>query len=100
MNVDFGGTGTPGPMVNLLDFASQSHHTLNRGGSSSQGDGKGGDRRGLLWLLDDEAIFPGSSDRTLLEKISSVYGDRRTLKRNNKNKLLINVLPIVKIIHN
>lgn len=35
-----------------------------------------GDRRGLLWLLDEEAIYPGSSDDSFLERLFTHYGDR------------------------
>lgn len=35
-----------------------------------------GDRRGLLWLLDEEAIYPGSSDESFLERLFTHYGDR------------------------
>lgn len=34
------------------------------------------DRRGLLWLLDEEAIYPGSSDESFLERLFTYYGDR------------------------
>lgn len=34
------------------------------------------DRRGLLWLLDEEAIYPGSSDESFLERLFTHYGDR------------------------
>ncbi|KAJ8917234.1 hypothetical protein NQ315_002251 [Exocentrus adspersus] len=61
----------PMPLVNLLDKAAQ--NTVVR---TSQTDLHEADRRGLLWLLDEEAIYPGSSDDTFLERLFTHYGDR------------------------
>ncbi|XP_026727351.1 unconventional myosin-XVIIIa isoform X2 [Trichoplusia ni] len=62
-------TVNPGPMVELLDKAPQ--NTIVR---SSQADLRECDRRGLLWLLDEESMYPGSSDDTFLERVMSHYG--------------------------
>ncbi|CAG9559203.1 unnamed protein product [Danaus chrysippus] len=59
----------PGPMVDLLDKSPQ--NTIVR---SSQADLRDCDRRGLLWLLDEESMYPGSSDDTFLERVMSQYG--------------------------
>lgn len=61
----------PLPLVSLLDKAAQS--TVVR---TSQTDLHDCDRRGLLWLLDEEAIYPGSSDDTFLERLFTHFGDR------------------------
>ncbi|XP_047033369.1 unconventional myosin-XVIIIa isoform X1 [Helicoverpa zea] len=61
-------TVNPGPMVELLDKAPQ--NTIVR---SSQADLRECDRRGLLWLLDEESMYPGSSDDTFLERVMSQY---------------------------
>lgn len=61
----------PIPLVNLLDKTAQ--NTVIR---SSQLDLNEADRRGLLWLLDEEAIYPGSSDESFLERLFMHYGDR------------------------
>ncbi|KAJ8956259.1 hypothetical protein NQ318_014994, partial [Aromia moschata] len=61
----------PMPLVNLLDKTAQ--NTVIR---TSQTDLHEGDRRGLLWLLDEEAIYPGSSDDSFLERLFTHYGER------------------------
>ncbi|KAJ8980816.1 hypothetical protein NQ317_000548 [Molorchus minor] len=61
----------PMPLVNLLD--KQAQNTMIR---TSQGDLHEADRRGLLWLLDEEAIYPGSSDDSFLERLFTHYGER------------------------
>ncbi|XP_072934275.1 unconventional myosin-XVIIIa [Epargyreus clarus] len=62
-------TVNPGPMVDLLDKSPQ--NTIVR---SSQADLRDCDRRGLLWLLDEESMYPGSSDDTFLERVMTHYG--------------------------
>ncbi|CAH2003073.1 unnamed protein product [Acanthoscelides obtectus] len=61
----------PTPLVNLLD--KQAQNTVIR---TSQMDLHEADRRGLLWLLDEEAIYPGSSDESFIERLFTHYGDR------------------------
>lgn len=61
----------PNQLVSLIDKAPQSH--VVRG---SQRDLREQDRRGLLWLLDEESMYPGSNDDTFLERLFSHYGDR------------------------
>ncbi|KAK4877864.1 hypothetical protein RN001_010370 [Aquatica leii] len=61
----------PQPLISLLDRTAQS--TVVR---SSQTDLHDCDRRGLLWLLDEEAIYPGSSDDSFLERLFTHFGDR------------------------
>lgn len=34
------------------------------------------ERKGLLWLLDEETVCPGGSDETFLDRLFSHYGDR------------------------
>lgn len=61
----------PGPLVCLLDKAAQ-----NGVVRTSQTDLHEADRRGLLWLLDEEAMYPGSTDDSFLERLFQHYGDR------------------------
>ncbi|XP_057663669.1 unconventional myosin-XVIIIa isoform X1 [Diorhabda carinulata] len=61
----------PTPLVNLLDKTAQ--NSMIR---TSQTDLHEGDRRGLLWLLDEEAIYPGSSDESFLERLFTHYSER------------------------
>ncbi|GAB6030070.1 Myosin XVIIIA, variant 2 [Chamberlinius hualienensis] len=55
---------SPLSVVNLIDKPSQ--QGLMR---SSNLDLRNADHKGLLWLLDEEAIFPGSNDDTFLERL-------------------------------
>ncbi|XP_017771630.1 PREDICTED: unconventional myosin-XVIIIa isoform X2 [Nicrophorus vespilloides] len=61
----------PSHIVNLLDKTAQ--NTVVR---TSQIDLRETDRRGLLWLLDEEAIYPGSTDDSFIERLFTHYGDR------------------------
>ncbi|XP_063697134.1 unconventional myosin-XVIIIa isoform X2 [Culicoides brevitarsis] len=61
----------PGPLVSLLDKAPQSHVMR-----TSQRDLRDVDRRGLLWLLDEESMYPNSNDDSFLERLFFHYGDR------------------------
>ncbi|XP_025836793.1 unconventional myosin-XVIIIa isoform X2 [Agrilus planipennis] len=61
----------PRPMVNLLDKTA--HSTVVR---TSQSDLQECDRRGMLWLLDEEAMCPGTSDEAFLERVFTHYGDK------------------------
>lgn len=71
----------PTPLVNLMDKAPQ--NSMLR---TSQTDLHESDRRGLLWLLDEEAIYPGSTDDSFLERLLTHYGDR-------DNQLLLRKAP-------
>ncbi|XP_037923856.1 unconventional myosin-XVIIIa isoform X3 [Hermetia illucens] len=61
----------PGPLVSLIDKAPQSHVVR-----TSQRDLREQDRRGLLWLLDEESMYPNSNDDSFLERLFSHYSDR------------------------
>jgi len=54
---------TPAPMVALID--------KQAGVRTSQADLTSADRRGLLWLLDEEALFPGATDVSFVERLLS-----------------------------
>lgn len=61
----------PGPLVSLIDRSPQSHVVR-----TSQRDLREADRRGLLWLLDEESIYPNANDDSFLERLFTHYGDR------------------------
>ena len=63
----------PGPLVSLIDRSPQSHVLR-----SSQRDLREADRRGLLWLLDEESIYPNANDDSFLERLFTHYGDRES----------------------
>lgn len=58
--------------TNLRKFQASQNSIIR----SSQNDLRNCDRRGLLWLLDEEALYPGSTDESFLERLFSHYGDR------------------------
>nr|XP_022920389.1 unconventional myosin-XVIIIa isoform X2 [Onthophagus taurus] len=62
----------PTPLVNLLDKTGQNSSVLR----TSQNDLNEADRRGLIWLLDEEAIYPGSTDESFLERLFTHYNER------------------------
>ena len=59
---------TPAPLVALID--------KQAGVRVSQADLASAERRGLLWLLDEEAIFPGATDESFVERLMLQYGQR------------------------
>ena len=61
---------TPQPLVKLIDKQSMAR--------ASQSDLNQTDKRGLLWLLDEEAIFPGASDESFVERLLLQYSDRNS----------------------
>ncbi|XP_058832508.1 unconventional myosin-XVIIIa isoform X3 [Topomyia yanbarensis] len=63
----------PGPLVNLLDKAPQNHVVR-----TSQNNLRDQDKRGLLWMLDEEIMYPNASDDTFFERLFSCYGDRES----------------------
>ncbi|GLG96316.1 Myosin heavy chain, non-muscle [Gryllus bimaculatus] len=73
VNLDEGeGEGcSPQRLVAMMDRAAQSAVVR-----SSQTDLRQSDRRGLLWLLDEEAVQPAASDEGFLERLFAHYGDR------------------------
>lgn len=63
----------PGPLVSLIDRSPQNHVVR-----TSQRDLREADRRGLLWLLDEESIYPNANDDSFLERLFTHYGDRES----------------------
>ena len=45
------------------------------------GDAESVEKRGLLWLLDEEAIFPGASDETFVERLMLQQQQQRRTSR-------------------
>ena len=59
---------TPAPLVALID--------KQAGVRVSTSDLASAERRGLLWLLDEEAIFPGATDESFVERLMLQYNQR------------------------
>ena len=68
-------TSSPAAMVNLLDQAPQ--QPLVR---SSKSDLQN-EKKGLLWLLDEESMFPGATEDSFIQRFFNQHGDRS--KRSN-----------------
>ncbi|XP_064618703.1 unconventional myosin-XVIIIa-like isoform X2 [Lineus longissimus] len=72
-------TPTPAPMVALIDRQGTSS-TLERITESStnlskvRANADTKEEKGLLWLLDEEAIFPGASDESFVERLFLNHG--------------------------
>lgn len=62
---------SPAPVVSLIDKTPQSQVIR-----TSQRDLRQADRRGVFWLLDEECIFPNSTDDTFFERMFNHFGDR------------------------
>lgn len=60
---------SPSQLISILDKAPSSGVLR-----TSQTDLREVDRRGLLWLLEEETIYPNSSDETFLERLFQHYG--------------------------
>nr|XP_012216903.1 PREDICTED: unconventional myosin-XVIIIa-like isoform X2 [Linepithema humile] len=68
--------GSPQGLVSLLDRGSSQSATMLRTSQSDLSGGRQMERKGLLWLLDEETVCPGGSDETFLDRLFSHYGDR------------------------
>ena len=66
-----GDLSTPAPLVSTLDRPPASR--LVR---ASQTELRGAERRGLLWLLDGEALQPTPSDAGFLKTVMEMYNSR------------------------
>ncbi|XP_034938214.1 unconventional myosin-XVIIIa [Chelonus insularis] len=69
--------GSPQALISLLDRGAQGTATMIR---TSQSDLSGRfqeEKKGLLWLLDEEATAPGGgSDESFMDRLFALYGDR------------------------
>lgn len=62
---------SPAPVVALIDKTPQ-----NQIIRTSQRDLRQQDRRGIFWLLDEESVYPNSSDDTFFERMFNHFSDR------------------------
>ncbi|XP_071790068.1 unconventional myosin-XVIIIa-like isoform X4 [Asterias amurensis] len=80
---------TPDRMVRLMDKQQGMMRTSNM-------DLRDVDQKGLLWLLDEESIFPGANDDSFMERIYVHYGEQATKKDGllrgcrEKNNFILN----------
>lgn len=45
---------------------------------------KESDKKGLLWILDEEAIFPGATEDSFMDRLFTHHGEQKV-----KSKLII-----------
>lgn len=62
---------SPSQLVSILDKSPPSGVL-----KTSQTDLREVDRRGLLWMLEEETVYPNSSDDTFLERLFQHYGTK------------------------
>ncbi|TMS38373.1 hypothetical protein L596_005113 [Steinernema carpocapsae] len=70
---------SPHALNRLFD---QKQHLLN----STDINKRSAEKRGLLWILEEEAMFPGASDEALLERIFVHLGDSHLVTRCSEAK--------------
>ncbi|XP_025090259.1 unconventional myosin-XVIIIa-like isoform X3 [Pomacea canaliculata] len=68
-------TSSPAAMVSLFDQAPQ--QALVRAPST---DVKNSEKKGLLWILDEQAMFPGASEDSFLERVFAQHGEQQVRK--------------------
>ncbi|XP_062577045.1 unconventional myosin-XVIIIa-like [Saccostrea cucullata] len=68
-------TSSPAAMVSLIDKPAQ--QLLVR--TSSQ-EIKESDKKGLLWILDEEAIFPGATEDSFMDRLFTHHGEQKVKK--------------------
>ncbi|GFY57295.1 unconventional myosin-XVIIIa [Trichonephila inaurata madagascariensis] len=62
---------SPTPLIDVMD------HTPQQGAMrASTADLRDVGKRGLLWLLDEESLFPGASEKTFLDKVFTNYSGK------------------------
>ncbi|XP_064613479.1 LOW QUALITY PROTEIN: unconventional myosin-XVIIIa-like [Liolophura sinensis] len=69
-------TSSPQAMVSLIDKHPAQTLVRGTGGDHS----KDIEKKGLLWLLDEEAIFPGASDDSFMERLFTHHGEQKARK--------------------
>ncbi|XP_052268542.1 unconventional myosin-XVIIIa-like isoform X7 [Dreissena polymorpha] len=70
-------TSSPAAMVSLIEKPSQ--QTLVR---TSNPEVREAEKKGLLWILDEEAIFPGATEDSFMDRFFSYHGEQK-VKRDS-----------------
>lgn len=73
---DDDGIGSPQALVSLLDRGNSQSATMLRTSQSDLSSSRQTERKGLLWLLDEEAVCQGGNDETFLDRLFLHYSDR------------------------
>lgn len=70
---------SPCQLVSILDKSPPSGVL-----KTSQTDLREIDRRGLLWLLEEESLYPNSNDEAFLERLFQHYGGKGMVDTTNR----------------
>ncbi|XP_021349918.1 unconventional myosin-XVIIIa-like isoform X3 [Mizuhopecten yessoensis] len=68
-------TTSPAAMVSLIDR--QAQQLLKMNWRTSSQDLKDADKKGLLWILDEEAIFPGATEDSFMDRFFKNHGEQK-----------------------
>lgn len=68
--------GSPQALVSLMDKGSSQSATMLRTSQSDLSSSRQMERKGLLWLLDEETVCSGGNDESFLDRLFAHYGDR------------------------
>ncbi|XP_058804262.1 unconventional myosin-XVIIIa isoform X1 [Phymastichus coffea] len=68
--------GSPQALVSLMDKGSSQSATMLRTSQSDLSSSRQMERKGLLWLLDEETVCSGGNDEIFLDRLFAYYGDR------------------------
>ena len=84
-------TSSPAALIGLLDCPGP--QSLVRPGKDEQA-------KGLLWMLEEEALFPGASEESLMEKLAGQYTGPSDSREQTTCSHIIIVLIFVWLLHN
>lgn len=82
LDSDDDNVGSPQALVSLLDRGNSQSATMLRTSQSDLSSSRQCERKGLLWLLDEESVMPSGCDESFLDRLFSLYNDRGTNSTN------------------
>nr|XP_022343139.1 unconventional myosin-XVIIIa-like isoform X4 [Crassostrea virginica] len=68
-------TSSPAAMVSLIDKPAQQLLVRTSGQEIKESD-----KKGLLWILDEEAIFPGATEDSFMDRLFTHHGEQKVKK--------------------
>ncbi|KAK3595793.1 hypothetical protein CHS0354_025430 [Potamilus streckersoni] len=71
---------SPAAIVSLIEKPSQQSLQINSPPSSvrtANPESKDGEKKGLLWILDEEAIFPGATEDSFMDRFFTHHGEQK-----------------------
>nr|XP_022343138.1 unconventional myosin-XVIIIa-like isoform X3 [Crassostrea virginica] len=73
-------TSSPAAMVSLIDKPAQQLLLPHESVRTSGQEIKESDKKGLLWILDEEAIFPGATEDSFMDRLFTHHGEQKVKK--------------------